>query len=186
MKGISSVTMGARLTRALLPLGSSDFLLSYAFEYHQPCCILRWCCILLFGNGIFCSQTVTCKASGRPSHTLVCTLSNKQLSPSENLPMKKKKKKSASSGKVAAFHRGNLPSACTNTDNIWEGNKKHFAISPTRIKVIFHPGSLAVEGFDCIALVMLPFGKFIFVLRGCAVFPLHQVSLYLAQSASMM
>lgn len=89
--------------------------------------------------------------------------------------------KTASSGKVAAFHGGNRPSAFTNTDNVGEGKEKHFVISLAHVKVICQPVSPAVESFDYIALVMLPFLEIHFVLKGCVVFPLHRVSLYLVQ-----
>lgn len=123
----------------------------------------------VFGDGASWPQTVTHKASDRPvtPWRVFCQTSNcpcKRICPW----------KTASPGKVAAFHRGNLPSASTNTEGIREGNKNHSAISPAHVKVIFHRVSPAVEGCACIALVMLPFWKFTFVLRGCAIFPLYE------------
>lgn len=52
----------------------------------------------VFGDGVSRSQTVAHKASGGPSRTLMCALSDTQWPPSEDLPVKR-----------AAFHWGHLP-----------------------------------------------------------------------------
>lgn len=73
---------------------------------------------------------------------------------------------------MAAFHGGNRPSAFTNTDNVGEGKEKHFVISSAHVKVICQPVSPAVESFDYIALVMLPFLEIHFCSQGlCCLHP---------------
>lgn len=96
-------------------------------------------------------------------------LSDMQWPPSEDLPVK-----NCFPRLSGRFPLGALASASTNTDNICEGNKRQFAISAAHAQVIFQPVSPAVEGFECRALDTLPFWKFIYALRGWAVFPSTQ------------
>lgn len=123
----------------------------------------------VFGNGVSRSQTVAHKASGGPSRTRTCSLSDTQWPPSEDLPVK-----NCFLRLSGRFPLGAFASASTNTDNICEGNKRQFAISAAHAQVIFQPVSPAVEGFECRALDTLPFWKFIYALRGWAVFPSTQ------------
>lgn len=115
--------------------------------------VWRWC--LLFSN---------CDPQGlrQAGHTPVRALSIRRW-------------KTASPDQVAVFQGGNLPSAprppktqCVRSE------RKPLCSVPSSWEGHFSPASPAPEGFDCTALVVLPFLKFIFVLGGRAIFPLYE------------
>ena len=183
MKGIiiNSVILWEGSSRALLHLGSPRFLLGDAF----------W--LLWSSTCLCCTPPVRlhCGRSEMMLPVLKLWLARPPagsitpwwiLCPTSNCPRQRICLwKTASSGKVAAFHWGNMPFAATNTDNIGEGNRKHFVASPAHVKVISQPVSPAVEGLICMTLAMLPFWKFIVSQGLCYLPPIPSFIMFSAE-----
>ena len=132
--------------------------------------IWRWC--FLFSN---CGSQGLWQARSHPGEYSVqpATVPVREFACEKQFPLVKWQ---LSTGET----RHSLPQ----TDNIGEGTRKHFAVSPAHVKVLTQPVSPAVEGLICMALAMLPFWKFIISQGLCYLSPTPSFTMFSAECVS--